>query len=35
VLQRADGYGYSTTQTKKSAGSSPYLKVRFSPAGIQ
>jgi hypothetical protein len=35
VIQRADGYGYSTTQTKKGAGSSPYLKVGVSPAGIR
>jgi hypothetical protein len=34
VIQRADGYGYSTTQTKKGAGSSPYLKVGVSPVGI-
>jgi hypothetical protein len=35
IIQRADGYGYSTTQTKKGAGSSPYLKVGVSPAGIR
>jgi 5-methylcytosine-specific restriction endonuclease McrA len=33
VLQRADGYGYSTTETK--GGFSPCLKVGVSPAGIR
>jgi hypothetical protein len=35
IIQRADGYGYLRTETKKGAGSSPYLKVEASTAGIR